>query len=156
MKRRSYFEQQSVIWALIKRLQTYRKLTRGDMHEVHLRPCLRRVSPRVVKVLEPSDLKPDWAMLASKLMLLLGRPKPLLGGVGALVFICSVTALAVTASQPYPELPEIFPKVHHREAGRPLLQSFRHVHPAQEEAPFTIRMCEPGRNLSSSAAQRVQ
>eukprot|EP00435_Cladocopium_sp_Y103_P047626 s853_g14.t1 len=103
------------------------------------------MSPRVVLVLEPAHVKPNWAMLASKIMLLLRRPKPLLAGTAVVVFICSVTALAVTASQPYPELPEVFPHDHHREAGRPLLQSFRHVNPAEVAAPFTIQMCEPGR-----------
>lgn len=121
------------------------------LHEVYLRPCLRRMSPRVVMVLEPAHVKPNWEMLASKIMLLLRRPKPLLAGTALVVFICSVTALAVTAAQPYPELPEVFPHDHHREAGRPLLQTFRHVNPAEVAAPFTIQMCEPGRNLSSCA-----
>eukprot|EP00434_Breviolum_minutum_P027558 symbB.v1.2.024375.t1/scaffold2304.1/size82843/1 len=120
-------------------------------HEVHVRPWLRRRAGKLILALEPAQLKPDWEMLASKIMLLLRRPKPLLGGTALVVFICAVAALAVTAQQPYPELPEVFPQEHHREAGRPLLQSFQHVKPAEEAAPYTIRMCEPGRNLSSCA-----
>lgn len=118
------------------------------LHEVHVRPWLRRRAGKLILALEPAQLKPDWEMLASKIMLLLRRPKPLLGGTALVVFICAVAALAVTAQQPYPELPEVFPQEHHREAGRPLLQSFQHVKPAEEAAPYTIRMCEPGRNLS--------
>lgn len=120
------------------------------IHEESLRPCLRR-RPKVALVLEPSQLKPNWQLLASKIMVILRRPKPLLGGTALVVFICFVAALAVTASQPYPALPEVFPPDHHREAGRPLLQGFAPASPAEQAAPQTTRMCQPGRNLSSCA-----
>ena len=120
------------------------------IHEESLRPCLRR-RPKLALVLEPSQLKPNWQLLASKIMMILRRPKPLLGGTALVVFICFVAALAVTASQPYPALPEVFPPDHHRESGRPLLQGFAPASPAEQAAPQTTRMCQPGRNLSSCA-----
>ena len=33
-------------------------------------------------------------------------------GVALVVFVCFVAAIAVTASQPYPALPEVFPSAH--------------------------------------------
>ncbi|CAE7327113.1 PIBF1 [Symbiodinium sp. CCMP2592] len=100
---------------------------------------------RLVGVLEPAELKPDWSDVAEKVMLAVNRPKPVLAGAGFAVAVALIVAVAVTASQPHPALPEVFPPEHHREAGRPMLQSFAPSSLAEEEAPLTIRMCEPGR-----------
>lgn len=120
------------------------------MHERSIRPWIRRKVPKkLVGVLEPAELKPDWSDVAEKVMLAVNRPKPVLAGAGFAVAVALIVAVAVTASQPHPALPEVFPPEHHREAGRPMLQSFAPSSLAEEEAPLTIRMCEPGRGLDS-------
>ncbi|CAE7838245.1 unnamed protein product [Symbiodinium microadriaticum] len=120
------------------------------MHERTIRPWIRRKCPKkLVGVLEPAELKPDWSDVAEKVMLAVNRPKPVLAGAGLAVAVALIVAVAVTASQPHPSLPEVFPPEHHREAGRPMMQSFAPSSLAEEEAPLTIRMCEPGRGLDS-------
>ncbi|CAE7335401.1 unnamed protein product [Symbiodinium pilosum] len=122
------------------------------MHERTFRPWIRRKFPgKLVLALEPAELKPDWDEVAAKVMLAVKRPKPLLAGAGFAVAVALIAAIAVTASQPYPALPEVFPPEHHREAGRPMHHSFAPSALAEEQAPLTIQMCEPGRGLSSCA-----
>ncbi|CAE7461790.1 PIBF1 [Symbiodinium natans] len=122
------------------------------LHERTMRPWIRRRLPRkLVMVLEPAELKPVWEDVAAKIMLAVKRPKPVLAGAGFAVAVALIVAVAVTASQPYPALPKVFPPEHHREAGRPMLQSFAPSTLAEEEAPLTIQMCEPGRGLASCA-----
>lgn len=87
------------------------------IHEIH--PVSSQHSPFVWGILY-SQPKNPWDIQA--------WPPELqadLAGTALVVFICAVAALAVTAQQPYPELPEVFPlrgwKL--RESRRVLMQT---------------------------------
>ena len=83
-----------------------------------LRECQQKIMPELVKSIQfPANIvhlcggilysQPKNPSNTSSIIQ--AWPPELQAGTALVVFICAVAALAVTAQQPYPELPEVFP-----------------------------------------------